>query len=119
MSGQPDVFSKGQVVHRGICGCNRKFKMTHYYLQSGKPHPDKMNREHYTSDCNGRAFPVFHKLFRWNGTLLTMAELLLNAGDGGASGKSFWRTSTIRCTVYRIHPNYLRALVPTGLAGAP
>ena len=21
--------------------------------------------------------------------------------------------------VYRIHPNYLRALVPTGLAGAP
>ena len=47
-----------------------------------------------------------------------MAELLLNAGDEVAQELLAHKHDPLYM-VYRIHPNYLRALVPTGLAGAP
>ena len=113
MSGQPDVFSKGQVegVHRGICGCDRKFKMTHYYLQTGHPHPDKLNRDIYASDCNGRAFPVFDKLYRWNNMLLSMSELLVQAGEVAAQELvNLAYKHDPDFVVYRISSHYLEAL---------
>ena len=115
--GRPDVFSKQQVesVHRMVCGprSSKKFKMTHYYLQSGQPHPDHLNREVYTSDCNGRAFPVFEKLFRWGPDLLSMDELLLTVGERSAAAMVARRHDP-RYVVYRISPNYLEALSTDG-----
>ena len=111
--GQPDVFSKQQVesVHRRVCGprSTKKFKMTHYYLQSGRPHPDRLNREVYTSDCNGRAFPVFEKLFRWGPDLLDMSELLSVAGEAAARTAVAHRHDP-QHVAYRISPHYLEAL---------
>jgi hypothetical protein len=109
----PDVFSKQQVasVHDRVCPKSSQFKMTHYYLQTGHPHPDKLNRDIYASDCNGRAFPVFDKLYRWNNMLLSMSELLVQAGEVAAQELvNLAYKHDPAFVVYRISSHYLEAL---------
>ena len=109
----PDVFSKQQVasVHDKVCSKSSSFKMTHYYLQTGHPHPDKLNKDVYASDCNGRAFPVFDKLYRWNGMLLSMSELLTQAGEKAAQELvNMAYKHDPAYVVYRISSHYLDAL---------
>ena len=64
-------------------------------------------------DCNGRAFAVFEKLFRWGPDLLSMNELLLTVGESSAAAMVARRHDP-RYVVYRISPNYLEALSTEG-----
>jgi hypothetical protein len=117
----PDVFSKQQVaaVHDQVCSKSSSFKMTHYYLQTGQPHPDKLNRDVYASDCNGRAFPVFDKLYRWEGTLLSMSQLLDQAGDTAAQELvNLAYKHDPAYVVYRISSHYLKGLRYVGSEAA-